>query len=1660
MKSLALFKTRLHRHPMSNAQRYCIVVLAALFFPLTCQELHAQVGNNNPSGASGIFNGNITTGCSYDPYTGNAIRSIPDIVVAGAVGDYPLAFIRTANSRHPGDANYINFEDAGGWNHNYNWILDDSPTGLGQNFQPDSYTVYFPDGRVETFQSANWDTSSPCSTSAPCYRVMRSNTGPSPTPSPSPAGVRERFVPMDPAHGNMTPYLILPDGGQIRFLATEHQLQNGFYYYTYQATAVVDPHGLQTTFTYNGNGYLSQVTEPGTEQGRRYLQFTYDATRPWRIIQVTANDGRYVTYNYTAYNEYWNVLSSVVYHFGNTTWTASYRYCAANIYDPNYGMMPLLWTADDPMYPGPMKRIAYDYKPATPNNPDGSTPVYGQILNERYWDGVSGHETGTWSPIVSTLTVGASPNIHTVRTETRGDPHTRTFNYDTSGYLTSCTDFLNRTWWQGYDAQKYVNSVTDARGVNNGDPNHTTNYTLDAITGNVLQVQFPPTADVTPSPAPRGTVSYSYTNNYYLHTVTDEGLHTTTYLRDNNNRVTEIDYPDGGVETFPDYNSFNQVLTHGMTTGGTESFTYDTRGLKQTYRNPDNQSGNPTARYLYDPVTDRLTDVTDVLGGYSGDPAHSTSFTYDGCGRVLTTTHPTDTANGNRRYSTTNNYNDDGTLEHTTVELSPTAIATTRYTYDNYRRLKSVWTPDRGDGTDPHTTHYYYGQTPSDDVNDYTYTDSNVTWVVLPSGGKITKTTFDENRRRQVVTVGCTTSACSNSDAATTNYTYDNVGNLHIVTNPRNKLTTTEYDERNRPSAIVDANNNTTSFLYDSAGHKKKITRANNQTITYNSYDAMNRVLQQTVTRDPSPPMVSTYRYYGPGEGEPVGLLNWFRDPKLYNTSPADQYTYTYDTMGRKRSLQYPLDSSNAHRTESWRYDIAGRMDQFTNRAGNKQTLSYDTLNRMTGFSWDDGLTPSASFGYDGASRPTDINNANATIHKAYYDDNLLNTETEQILLSGGASKTVTYNYDADGNRASTGYPDNYMSPDTYTFYYSYNNRNQLGAVNGWANFTYDENGYKGDLTTRTLINASSRTTTYAYDVLDRVTNITHSLANNATRTFDYGYDSVANRKWTRRTGNVGDLFLYDLNDQVAGVWLNVSNPSATATPSPNITYDANGNRTNFHPYGTTETYTSNNLSQYASRTIGGTRSDATYDPNGNLLLSPDPTSSQLTCTYDAQNRLTRAVKGYGYTMEFKYDGLNRQVMRTLSQAGPAGGITYNVWDGWDLIEEYQPGGTTTASYLYGVGGLIASVINAQLHYYFQDGSGSTSQLADATGALQEWYRYDLHGTPFVYDANNNLLPYGSAFGVRHLFTGQQWYSDVGLYDLRNRFYSPDLGRFLQPDPSGFNGDPTNLYRHCGNNPVTRSDPAGLGPMVFHVDGPYSPSSVFGAETKAARRLRIAESREDSGPLDFAAIGMMGASPIADGMFFGFARTEYSTDGLEIPGAGLITTLNWLGTPTSPDGTPILRARPVFNSSGSFDDSSPLGIFGDVIGKILNVPNDIAGLLLGIAGLPFGDQWSFSYDGVGYNGLLITDNPLVSTAITFGNVINFGPDFPPDEAGLHEMQHTWQGQMFGPLYIPLNLIGGSLGEIFNGAWHGPANFMETGPQMQPPVPFPIPPWVH
>ena len=246
------------------------------------------------------------------------------------------------------------------------------------------------------------------------------------------------------------------------------------------------------------------------------------------------------------------------------------------------------------------------------------------------------------------------------------------------------------------------------------------------------------------------------------------------------------------------------------------------------------------------------------------------------------------------------------------------------------------------------------------------------------------------------------------------------------------------------------------------------------------------------------------------------------------------------------------------------------------------------------------------------------------------------------------------------------------------------------------------------------------------------------------------------------------------------------------------LSLDASGNRTSTVDNVTTTSYTRNNLNQYSA--VSGL-ANPTYDGNGNLK-----TYNGWSYTYDAMNRLTAAVNGSAGA-NFWYDGLGR--ICTWQQNGPTN-ARFNVWDGWDLVAEYTLKAASNlpdTEYLHGAGSdeLVSMTRAGVTSYFFQDGRGNTAQATDTSGNLVETCKYDVHGAPTVTVAAGK-----TATGNRFLFTGREYFSVVGLYNYRNRFYLPTLGRFLQPDPIGFSGDPANLYRYCGNNPVNWSDPTGL----------------------------------------------------------------------------------------------------------------------------------------------------------------------------------------------------------------------------------------------------------
>gem|GEM_PF-2428923 len=102
------------------------------------------------------------------------------------------------------------------------------------------------------------------------------------------------------------------------------------------------------------------------------------------------------------------------------------------------------------------------------------------------------------------------------------------------------------------------------------------------------------------------------------------------------------------------------------------------------------------------------------------------------------------------------------------------------------------------------------------------------------------------------------------------------------------------------------------------------------------------------------------------------------------------------------------------------------------------------------------------------------------------------------------------------------------------------------------------------------------------------------------------------------------------------------------------------------------------------------------------------------------------------------------------------------------------------------------------------------SKIDTGTGALTaaNRYTYTTWGTPSTTTHNSF-----ADLRFRYLYVGQydvHWDHSTavpaGLLYMHARHYSPEFGRFLQPDPSALEH---NFYEYAGNSPVTKVDPDG-----------------------------------------------------------------------------------------------------------------------------------------------------------------------------------------------------------------------------------------------------------
>jgi RHS repeat-associated protein len=118
----------------------------------------------------------------------------------------------------------------------------------------------------------------------------------------------------------------------------------------------------------------------------------------------------------------------------------------------------------------------------------------------------------------------------------------------------------------------------------------------------------------------------------------------------------------------------------------------------------------------------------------------------------------------------------------------------------------------------------------------------------------------------------------------------------------------------------------------------------------------------------------------------------------------------------------------------------------------------------------------------------------------------------------------------------------------------------------------------------------------------------------------------------------------------------------------------------------------------------------------------------------------------------------------------------------------------------------VTNPLGAAEFYIHQNARADVVAITDVKGNGIETFDYD--------DFGESRNP--SITGNPHLFQGQRFDPETGLYYFRNRYYNPTSGRFLQRDRAWDIRSLGNSYAFVGNTPISGRDALGL---QGYVDG-------------------------------------------------------------------------------------------------------------------------------------------------------------------------------------------------------------------------------------------------
>lgn len=656
-------------------------------------------------------------------------------------------------------------------------------------------------------------------------------------------------------------------------------------------------------------------------------------------------------------------------------------------------------------------------------------------------------------------------------------------------------------------------------------------------------------------------------------------------------------------------------------------------------------------------------------------------------------------------------------------------------------------------------------------IIDYKTTDTDENYISIPNSftnknGEETTYEYDSNNNP---------SSMTDPEGYTSSYVYSTEGLLTSYTDSNNAVTTYEYDAFGNQIKQMDALGHETLFYYDEINQQIRVEDARGFLIEY-SYDALGRKIQTTdqlgniesysfdalgnilsVTDIVGSTTSYTYDLFSRkvSETDALGNTTYFRYDlagniiEIIDKKGAITNNY-YDEMNHIIQIEDALGNS-----EYYVYDEAGNKIQTIDKLGNYWNNTYDELGRLI-----EEYCPydiAIQYEYDAEGRMT--KKIDRMGYETIYEYDAMGRQTREL---GAEGSDTRYQYDGGGNLIGVSQIDGIIES---IWWYNYDllgrkigDYSPLGFESTWI---YDEVGNVIE-----YYDAHETNTTYKYDALNRLTNltlpgevqvnITYEITENERENYDYP-PKYKVYVWPPRPTlptpprlSVMDKEFDALGRLTKETWIFVDDNTTSQDFVITYEYDEMGNvikMVDQQGYETTYMYDALNRLE----TLTDPDNDITsyvYDEAGRLIKTTYPTGTKIYQEYNKANLLTnienvkstkQIISSFAYTYNFN---ANR-----ISVTEADGSTIYYGYDGENrLTSVAYPDGTET-----------------QYQYDNRNNLETKTYLANNTVTDTINLQYDIENRlissgdmNYTYDNNGNMIEGETVYGYLSTFLNGQ----------------------------------------------------------------------------------------------------------------------------------------------------------------------------------------------------------------------------------------------------------------------------------------------------------------